>query len=274
MRRILSFLFLLSASSLACGGAGSALSGDEADVTGDAKVVFTADFQTKLTGAPRAGKGLVVEYALSRLPQCRGNVGGGGPGWNVTGYYSESGGPAKTFEVTALGPDGKDRVTKPARIPLASGGDLALWFQVTSRWGCTEFDSAFGQNFHFDVQGPEPQTDARIVFKKDGAVEQSGELRAGGKVEVRYEQARLPQCRRQQAGMPQWSISGFASIDREPAVTFQTGRAEGADRTEIDAVLPLPRSGELALWFQVVSLGGCSAYDSKNGQNYKFRIAP
>jgi hypothetical protein len=247
--------------------------GDEADVTGDAKIAFTADFQTKVSGAPRAGKGLVVDYALSRLPQCRGNVGGGGPGWNITGYYSESGGPAKTFEVSALSADGKDRVTKPTRIPLASGGDLALWFQVTSRWGCSEFDSAFGQNFHVDVQGPEPQADARILFKKDGAVEQSGELRAGGKVEVRYEQARLPQCRRQQAGMPQWTITGFASLAGAPAATFQTGRPEGADRAEIDAILPLPRAGELALWFQVTSLGGCNAYDSKNGQNYTFRIA-
>jgi hypothetical protein len=101
-----------------------------------------------------AGKGLRVEYALERLPQCRGNVGGGGPGWNVTGFYSENGGVAKTFEVSALTPDGKDRVAKPAHLVPAQGGDIAIWFQVTSVFGCQEFDSQFGQNFHLVVKGP------------------------------------------------------------------------------------------------------------------------
>ena len=30
--------------------------------------------------------------------------------------------------------------------------------------------------------------------------------------------------------------------------------------------------GELSLWFQVVSLGGCMQYDSNQGGNYKFPI--
>lgn len=269
MRRLLLLLLPLAACS---SEASSAVEGDEADYTDDARIVFTSDYQMHLTGTPRAGKGLLVEYALERLPQCRGNLGGGAPAWNITGYYSVSGGPAKIFEVSALSEDGKDRVAKPARIALESGGDLAFWFQVHNRWGCSEFDSAFGQNFHVDVQGPEPDADARIVFRADGAVDQSGTLRAGGNVQIRYEQARLPQCRRQQGGMPQWSITGFASIDGDEPATFQTGRPDGADRTEIDALVPLPRSGELSLWFQVVSLGGCHAYDSQNGQNYRFRI--
>ncbi len=246
--------------------------GDEADVTGDAKIKLTADFQTQLTGRAKAGKGLVVDYALERLPQCRGNVGGGGPGWTITGFYSENGGAAKTFEVSEV--RGSERVAKPARIPLTQGGDLALWFQVSSRFGCSEFDSQFGQNFHVDVEGPPPEAQGSIVFKKDGAVDQSGSLVAGGKVKIRYEQDRLPQCRRSQGGHPQWTISGFASIDGGEKQTFQTGRAEGSNREAIDAVLDLPRAGELALWFQVTSVGGCSEFDSKNGANYRFRIEP
>lgn len=246
--------------------------GDVSDVTSEATLSLSADFKTKLVGRPAAGKGLRVEYALERLPQCRGNVGGGGPGWTITGFYSENGGPAKTFEPTALTPDGKDRVSKPVTIPLTQGGDLALWFQVSSRFGCSQYDSAFGQNYHLDVAGPPPDASASIVFKKDGSIAQDGALRAGSKVKIRYEQDRLPDCRRSQGGYPQWSISGFASIAGGQPQSFQTGRPEGSDREEIDAILDLPRSGELALWFQVNDVGGCNKFDSNNGQNYRFRI--
>ena len=250
----------------------SAPTSDEADFTESATIKLGADFKTELLGKPTAGKGIRVEYALERLPQCRGNVGGGGPGWTITGFYSENGGPAKTFDPTTLSPDGTDRVAKATTITPGQGGDLALWFQVTSRWGCSEYDSAFGQNYHFDVAGPPPDASASIVFDKDGSVAQDGTLRAGGKVKIRYEQDRLLACRRVQQGNPVWTITGFASISGAPPETFQTGRPDGSDRVAIDAVVDLPRAGELALWFQVTSLGGCSEFDSKNGQNYRFSI--
>jgi hypothetical protein len=266
-------LLAVAMCAVACGAeTPDATGGDEADVTTDAKLDLTSDFQTKLTGRAKAGGGLRVTYALDRLPQCRGNLGGGAPGWNITGYYSENGGAAKMFEVTTLSPDGKDRITKPARITLANGGDVALWFQVSNRWGCSEYDSQFGQNFHVDVDGPAPEAGASITFAKDGSVDVQGALRAGDKVKVRYEQDRLPQCRRTQGGNPQWNISGFASLGGDPAQTFSTGRPAGSDREAIDAVLDLPRSGELALWFEVTSIGGCHEVDSKAGQNYRFAV--
>jgi hypothetical protein len=246
--------------------------GDEANVTSEATLTLTKDFKTSLSGTPRAGGALRVDYALERLPQCRGNVGGGGPAWNITGFYSENGSAAKTFAVTDLSSDGKDRVASPARIELSQGGDLALWFQVSSAFGCSEFDSQFGQNFHVDVDGPPPDASATITFGQSGEPRQEGKLAAGGKVKVRYEQDRLPQCRRVQAGIPQWSISGFASMDGAKAQPFSTGRPDGADREEIDAVLDLPRAGELSLWFEVTSVGGCHEFDSLGGANYRFRV--
>ncbi len=248
--------------------------GDDSDLTAEAATLkLTSDFRTNLVGAPTAGKGIGVEYALERLPQCRGNVGGGGPGWTVTGYYSENGGAARTFEVTALTPDGKDRIAKRGRIVPAAGGDVAIWFQVTSRFGCSAYDSQFGQNYHLAVKGSVPEAGASIVFDKDGRVSQSGRLVMGGKVRVRYEQARLPQCRRTERGNPVWAITGFAQIDRATPHTFDTAVAEGSERREIDALLDLPHAGELSLWFQVTSLGGCMQYDSAGGANYRFRIA-
>ena len=267
-----SALVLFVAAGCSAETASSDPASDDSEVQSDATIKLTSDFKMQVVGRPTAGKGLRIEYALDRLPQCRGNVGGGGPGWSITGYYSENGGPAKTFDPTTLSEDGKDRVAKPATIALKQGGDLALWFTVSSRWGCQEFDSAFGNNYHVDVAGAPPSAEATIVFDKSGAPRQDGALKAGGKVKIRYEQDRLPDCRRSQGGNPQWSIGGFAQIGGAEPVSFQTGRPEGSDREEIDAILELPRSGELALWFQVVSLGGCMKYDSNGGANYKFRI--
>jgi hypothetical protein len=270
---------LLAALATGCSAQSSEPGGDlqapgaEQDVTADAATLkLGSDFTTNLTGEATAGKGLRVEYALERLPQCRGNVGGGGPGWNVTGFYSENGGAAKTFEVSALTADGKDRVSKSARIVPSQGGDIAIWFQIASAFGCSEFDSQFGQNFHVPVKGAVPVAGASITFGKDGTPTQTGELKAGGKVKITYEQDRLPACRRTERGNPVWTITGFAQVDREAAHTFDTARPEGADRQEIEALVDLPHAGELSLWFQVVSLGGCMQYDSKSGANYRFSI--
>jgi hypothetical protein len=253
---------------------GNAASGDEQDQTSDAATLkLTSDFQTKVIGQAAAGQGLRIEYALERLPQCRGNVGGGGPGWNISGFYSENGGVAKSFEVTALTPDGKDRVAKPAHIVPSAGGDIAIWFEVTSAFGCHEFDSQFGQNFHLAVKGPSPVAGASIAFAKDGTPTVDGELKAGGKVKITYDQDRLPQCRRVEQGNPVWTITGFAQVDRESVHMFDTARPENGDRKEIEALVDLPHSGELSLWFQVTSLGGCMQYDSKSGANYRFPIA-
>jgi hypothetical protein len=270
IRSLSLFALLFTACAADAGGVGSA----EAEQNGDATVSFLSGFGLETTGTLRAGRGLVVRYALDRLPQCRGALGGGAPAWNVTGHYAENGGQEKTFEVTDLSADGRDRVSKPARIALSQGGDVALWFTVSNRWGCIEYDSQFGQNFHFSVGGATPDTQASLVFKAGGAVEQEGALQAGGKVRVRYEQDRLPACRRTHMGNPAWGISGYASLNGAPARAFDTGRPIGADREAVDAILDLPQGGELALWFQVASLGGCTEYDSKQGQNYRFRVAP
>ena len=122
--------------SSATSSSSNAAAGDEQDQTSDAATLrLTSDFQTAVTGEAAAGKGIRVEYALERLPQCRGNVGGGGPAWNVTGFYIETAGAPQTFEVSALTPDGKDRVAKAARTVPSVGGDVAMWFQVSSAFG-------------------------------------------------------------------------------------------------------------------------------------------
>lgn len=274
MARMRLCLLLLTFSICACGAGSSddATTGDDANQTEGARIEFLSGFTTRVSGSVAARKPLEISYALDRLPDCRGNVGGGGPGWTITGYASENGGAPKTFEVSALSDDGKDRVSKPATITPSQGGDIAIWFQVTSRFGCSKFDSAFGANYHFSVAGAEPTADATITFDKSGDPHQDGALRAGGKVKIRYAQDRLGQCVRTQMGNPVWTITGFAQLGSDKPVTFDTGRPKGSDRETIDALVDLPHDGELALWFQTTSLGGCMQYDSKNGANYKFRV--
>lgn len=256
---------------VACGAETTTTGSDNADVTSGARLALTSDFKVAFTGQAKAGQPLSVDYALDRLPKCRGNS-SGAPGWNIYGYYSENGGAAKSFEVTQLTADKLDRVAKTATITPKQGGDLAIWFSSESVFGCHEYDSQYGQNFHLDVAGATPDAGSSITFKADGSVDQEGSLKAGSTVKVRYEQERLPQCRRVQGGAPVWNISGYASINGAEAQPFSTAKPVGSDREEIDALIELPKSGKLALWFDVTSYGGCHEVDSKGGANYTFDI--
>lgn len=273
---ILLSLATLATFSAACasptdGSSGTA--GDESDVTEGARYALSADGAEKLTGTAKVGSPITIQYALERLGSCRGNVGGGGPGWNITGFYSENGGPAKTFEVTQLTSSGKDRESKPATIIPSQGGDLALWFQVNSVFGCNDYDSDFGHNFHVQVEGggPAPEALPTITFEKSGAPTLDGELRAGGKVKVHYDQARLDKCEAYQGGYPVYGIGGYAKLNGATK-SFDTGRAEAGKRVPVDAIIDLPSAGELQLWFDTTSKYGCHEYDSNMTANYKFTV--
>ncbi|MCP3102537.1 DUF6209 family protein [Myxococcus sp. K15C18031901] len=90
-----------------------------------------------------------VVYDVNRLTQCRGDINATTPGWTVTGHYQFNDGPVQSFWVAGF----SSTPNPPApSIPLTTRGDLAVWFENTSRWGCQAWDSNFGNNFHFDVQ--------------------------------------------------------------------------------------------------------------------------
>jgi hypothetical protein len=89
-----------------------------------------------------------VIYDANRLPQCRGNLSNGSPGWTITGFYKVNGGAVQSFWVA-----GFSSVPNPPApsIPLTTSGALTVWFQVTSVWGCSAYDSDFGANYHFSI---------------------------------------------------------------------------------------------------------------------------
>lgn len=240
---------------------------------------LSGDFTSTLTGSARAGSDLAIVYDLARAPKldrnCVRTANGGGRGWALTGHYQRNGGEVAHVDLSSKMPSNGDATgTVDGRIPLTEGGDLAVWFEVTSLGGCQAYDSQFSQNYHVKVSGPPPGSDATLVFRASGEVEAKGELRAGGKVSVRYEDARLPKCRGSRAGAQAWALRGSAQLNGGAIQTFDTGRAVDAKGTReaVDAIVALPEAGELALWFQGTDVFGCSEYDSQGGKNYRFRV--
>jgi hypothetical protein len=248
---------------MGCSGATPDAAADESEgALGDTPTLtFAADGAVTQSGAIASGGKVRVQYNDARLPDCRGDF-EGKPGWTITGFASNNGTDPIAF---ATG--------KTATIAVPASGDLALWFQVTNRWGCSAYDSKYGSNYHFTVKATPEQLTPSIVFDEDGQTTTSGQLKAGGKVTVKFAQERLDQCRGSQGGFPQWNITGYASLNGQKAQTFETSEADrNGNRVDVETSIALPESGDLALWFQGTSRYGCSEFDSKSGANYHFAV--
>lgn len=143
------FALLLAGCSAAAPGdeAESSAAASTAKATAAPTLSFNADWTTTASAPLAVGQKLRIAYDVARSTQCRGDL-NGHPGWSVTGSYRIAGGPVGTFEAGGFSPSGG---TQPAVIDLAAEGDLEIWFQTTSVWGCTSFDSNFGKNYHFTI---------------------------------------------------------------------------------------------------------------------------
>lgn len=118
--------------------------------TGDSPVVsFETDWTESQSAAIHAGDALIVHYDPVRLNRCSGST-HGNAAWAITGYYSIDGGEAHSF--AASKPDGGTLLAADPAITVGEGRDLALWFEATSIWGCHDWDSDFGANYHFTIE--------------------------------------------------------------------------------------------------------------------------
>jgi hypothetical protein len=113
-----------------------------------ATLTFGANFQVQVSGALEKGKTVRVAYDASRLTACRGDF-NGKPGWSITGYYKIGSGDVRTFEAGGFSPSNGGA---PPVLTLDASGDLQIWFQNSNRWGCSAYDSDFGNNYRFAVQ--------------------------------------------------------------------------------------------------------------------------
>ncbi len=117
---------------------------------------------------------------------------------------------------------------------------------------------------------------ARLHFSPAG-IQVTGKLTAGGEVRISYDADRLDKCRGTlNDGRPGWSISGYASVNGGEAQSFHLAgfNSNGGTTDPVTAVVSLPEEGELQLWFAITSRWGCQAWDSNDGQNFRFPIAP
>ncbi len=114
---------------------------------GEARITFGADFSETVQGKLRAGDPIELSYDASRLPGCRGEQ-NGVPQWAITAHYKVGGGEPHAIVVAGL------MAESPAIIVPETSGQLEVWFSVTNRWGCNQYDSNFGGNYGFSVAAP------------------------------------------------------------------------------------------------------------------------
>jgi hypothetical protein len=253
------------------GGARSGEGGDKTDqqtAGGTTVITFDGDWNEKASGPIRAGHRVIVRYDISRLPGCTGGM-YGQPAYRVMGNYLVDGGEPRLFEVSKV--ENGELVAAEAAIEVPRGRELTFFFHVSNRWGCMEYDSNFGENYHFPIESAGTGKLAVVTFDVDG-VAQSEAIRGGGEVIVHYDPARLSGCRATYNGLPAWNITAFMSVDGAEPTTFEVTRAEGGERVASDPTLAVPFGRDLAFWFFISDRYGCNQYDSNDGQNYHFAI--
>lgn len=131
---------------------------------------FHSNWRQSQVGPIRQGELLTINYDPQRLTACR-NYHNGMPAWDLsaTVRFSPSGETITGNLVQHVGAHGVLDPPKPVplavRIPADAIG-AELWFQNSSVFGCSAFDSQFGSNYHFTVDRAGP---ADLVMYRTGA---------------------------------------------------------------------------------------------------------
>lgn len=113
--------------------------------------------------------------------------------------------------------------------------------------------------------------DAQVLdFRLDGV--HAPALVMGNTAQVQYDANRLPGCRGDQYGHPAWSITGYYQLNGGAVGSFEAGGFSPSNGTQ-KAEIPLTESGDLAVWFEITNVWGCSAWDSDYGHNFHFQVA-
>lgn len=127
-----------------------------------AKISFKADWSEVVKGQLRRGAKVAIDFDERRVP-C--NAGNHQPNYQVLAHYRFNGGAIKTERVAGF-IDGMPH----GSITLADAGDLEMWFENSSDFGCHAWDSNLGANYHFHVGAaavnPDWAGEARFVTSR------------------------------------------------------------------------------------------------------------
>ena len=116
-------------------------------------IVLAADWSVTVRGELREGARVRIEYDPERLTGCRGTY-YGREAWAIHVAYRIDGGEVRRQH---LAPDAPG-MTDPY-VVLDARGELEMWFENTSRWGCIAYDSDYGRNYRFEVLAPAGEPD-------------------------------------------------------------------------------------------------------------------
>jgi hypothetical protein len=239
-----------------------------ADTAATATLTFAADWSVTQSAPVVSGGKATIHYDLERLPHCRAQY-HGGPAWGIVAFWAVDGGQAFTAPVEQF--QGGVNVPVDVTLDVPPGGDLAVWFLNSDEFGCSEWDSNYGRNFHFALVQAAPA----IHFRWPGwSDDQSAPLRAGGDFLVDYDIRRLPYCRQDYNGLQSWDVTvGYRFDDGTSGSASLTATPTDYQRIQAPAHLAAPTGAtSVELWFENHDRTGCQSWDSAYGSNYRFAL--
>lgn len=226
-----------------CVGAAPAAGVSEADSTAATpRLSFNADWTITQSAPLVAGQPAILHYDFARLPRCRATA-DGVPAWNLYAAFAADGAAEEDAVLTSAGLAPAD-----ATITVPYGRNLAVWFHNSDDHGCSDWDSNYGNNFHFAVQSTGPV----IHFDRDWTITVDGTLAAGGPVVLDYDLARAPYCRDVTYGYPAWDVTADYRFDGGAVAATSVTQSSGmSPRTAAPARLTIPAGAHsLEVWFE------------------------
>jgi hypothetical protein len=228
---------------------------------------FDADWRVQQSSAVISGGKAIIHYDIARLPSCRATY-MAYPAWDVLAYWSTDGGPAYSHPLTTL--SNGSRVGTDITIDVPPGRDFAMWFYASDEYGCVQWDSNYGRNFHFPTE-PGPDT---IHFPFPGWDDRVDEpIVAGDVVMIDYDIRRLSACRGNAGGVPSWDVTLFYRVDEGAAGSASLTAMSDSGRVAAPALFRTPVGArQVTLWFENSDGSGCADWDSRYGSNYVFAL--
>ena len=258
-----SLAFVVSTLVLGCSASPDTGSSAERTTTAAATITFAKDWSVTETGTITPGRDLTFSYDLSRLSKCR-LTEYGQPAWAILAYVSFDGG-APT-ELVLAPQNGVTTGVVETTIPTPIAKDVAFWFYASDDGGCTEWDSSYGQNFHFAIAKAQDPT---IHFGSSWSTTVVGSV-GPGTVLVDYDFSRAT-CKSTYNGNDAFGVTMYASVDGATPDTFDMTTQVGARRFSTAHEIPLPQGDHtLSIWFENSDVYGCPTWDSAYGANYVF----
>ena len=229
-----------------------------------AKIAFERNRET-FDGGLFEGESVSFTYDVSRMQNCTRGDGDPhhGPAYDYTLFYKWRGAPNDSFQ-SKLVANTNGSATIALTAPFHATG-LEIYVEHTNPRGCSQYDSANGANFVY------PVAKARIPsihFEKDGSLSHDGTLKAGSPILVDYASMRLENCN--SSGR---KLKMFGRADGQDLPAQDLVEASAYERT-IGRLTPPAGAHHLELWFETIDFHACTQWDSKNGQNFGFDLAP